>query len=254
MVDNENNGIVKTAIIVGCCLIVGLTAAGYLIGRGAVRFKSEVRTVTVKGLVEREVNADEAVWTLSFRRAGNDLKGIQVRISADRDAVLDFLSKRGFTDDEIKRQPVRAVDKLAREYGPPQVPEPFRYIVTSALVVRTPKIDLVQRSLDSTDELLNGGVILDGEARGGVANPRYLITRFNDLRPQLLADATKNARAVAQQFAADSGASVGKIRSANQGSIQIFGSDGNNESGPYSPTSTPVKKIRVVSTFEFELR
>ncbi len=74
------------------------------------------------------------------------------------------------------------------------------------------------------------------------------------LRPQLLADATKNARITAQQFASDSGAQVGKIRSANQGTIKIFGSDGNDESAPYSPTSTPSKKIRVVSTFEFELR
>ena len=81
-----------------------------------------------------------------------------------------------------------------------------------------------------------------------------MVTTFNDLRPQLLADATKNARTTAQQFASDSGARVGKIRSANQGAIQIFGSDGNDESAPYSPTSTPSKKIRVVSTFEFELR
>lgn len=80
-----------------------------------------------------------------------------------------------------------------------------------------------------------------------------IITTFNALRPQLLADATKNARMTAQQFASDSGAQVGKIRSANQGTIQIFGSDGNDESAPYSPTSTPGKKIRVVSTFEFEL-
>jgi hypothetical protein len=83
---------------------------------------------------------------------------------------------------------------------------------------------------------------------------RYVVSKFNDLRPQLLADATKNACATARQFAADSGAQGGVIRSANQGSIQIFGMDGNDESGPFSPTSTPMKRIRVVSTFEFELR
>ena len=97
-------------------------------------------------------------------------------------------------------------------------------------------------------------MILDGEREGGAANPRYVFSKFNELRPQLLAEATKNARTIAQQFAADSGASVGKIYSANQGAIQIFGSDGSDESGPYSPTSTPMKKIRVVSTFEFELK
>src|SRR5262249_13675232 len=183
MADNENRPTVLAAIIVGLCLLVGLTAAGYFIGRGTARFKSDVRTVTVKGLVEKEVRADEAVWTLSLRRASDDLKDAPAKISADRDAA---------------------------------------------------------------------GVVLDGE--GNAANPRYVVSKFNDLRLQLLAEATKNARAIAQQFAADSGASVGKIHTANQGMIQIFGSDGNDESGPYSPTSTPVKEIRVVSTFEFELK
>jgi hypothetical protein len=254
MVESENGQTVKAAIIVGCCLIVGLTAAGYFIGRGTARFKSEVRTVTVKGLVEREVNADEAVWTLSLRRAGDDLGEAHRRISKDRDAVLAFLQQQGFNDDEITRQPSRSVDKLAREFGQPQATERFRFLVTSAIVVRTANVAQVQKSLAATEELLKAGVILDGEREGSAANPRYLVAKFNELRPQLLAAATKNARAIAQQFAADSGVSVGKIHSANQGSIQIFGSDGNDESGPYSPTSTPMKKIRVVSTFAFELK
>ena len=126
--------------------------------------------------------------------------------------------------------------------------------MTTSVVVRTPNVDRVRAALGSTEELLKGGVVLDGEREGGGANPRYVVSTFNDLRPQLLAEATKNARATAQQFAADSGALVGVIRSANQGSIQIFGVDGGDESAPFSPTSTPVKRIRVVSTFEFELR
>ncbi len=254
MVESENGQTVRAAIIVGCCLIVGLTAAGYFIGRGTARFKSEVRTVTVKGLVEREVTADEAVWTLSLRRASDDLGDADRRVRKDRDAVLAFLRQQGFNDNEISRQPTRTIDKLARECGQPQATERFRFLVTSAIVVRTANVEQVQKSLGATEELLKAGVVLDGEREGSAANPHYVVSQFNDLRPQLLAAATKNARAIAQQFAADSGVSVGKIRSANQGSIQIFGSDGNNESGPYSPTSTPVKKIRVVSTFEFELR
>ena len=103
--------------------------------------------------------------------------------------------------------------------------------------MRTPNIDQIQKSLGSTEELLKAGVVLDGE--GNAANPRYVVSKFNDLRPQLLAEATKNARAIAQQFAADSGASVGKIHSANQGMIQIFGSDGNDESGPLAPPARP---------------
>lgn len=254
MADGHNHSSILGATIIGACLLVGLGSAGYLVGRGTARFKADVRSVIVKGLVEREVKADEAVWTLNLRRAGDDLKEAHTRISADRDAVLAFLQKRGFKDNEITRQPTRTIDKLAREYGQPQANERFRYLVTTAIVVRTGNVDLVQKSLGETEELLRGGVILDGEREGSAANPRYVVSKFNDLRPQLLADATKNARSIAQQFAADSGTTVGKIHSANQGAIQIFGSDGNDESGPYSPTSTPAKKIRVVSTFEFELQ
>ena len=248
----ERSGVLP-AIIVGLCLLLGLSAAGYFVGRGATRFRSDARTVTVKGLVEREVKADQAVWTLGLRRASETLQGAHARISSDRDAAVAFLRKQGFPDAEIERQPTRTVDKLAREYGQPQASDRFRYVVTTAVVVKTTNVDLVRTALGSTEELLKSGVVLDGE-REGAANPRYIVARFNDLRPQLLADATRNARATAQQFAADSGAQVGSIRSANQGSIQIFGLDGGDESAPFSPTSTPVKRIRVVSTFEFELR
>ncbi len=221
----EDRSAVVPAVIVGLCLVVGLAIGGYFVGKGAARFRSDVRIVTVKGLVEREV----------------------------RDAAVAFLRKQGFAEAEIERQPTRTVDKLAREYGQPQAADRLRYVVTTSVVVKTANVDLVRTTVGASEELLKAGVILDGE-REGAANPRYVVSKFNDLRPQLLADATKNARATAQQFAADSGAQVGVIRSANQGSIQIFGMDGNDESGPFSPTSTPMKRIRVVSTFEFELR
>ena len=240
------------ALIVGLCLLVGLSVAGYFVGRGGTRFRSDTRVVTVKGLVEREVKSDQAVWTLGLRRASETLQDAHARISADRDAAVAFLKKQGFPDAEIERQPTRTVDKLAREYGQPQPSDRFRYVVTTAVVVRTANVELVRTAVGMTEDLLKAGVVLDGE-REGAANPRYVVSKFNDLRPQLLADATRNARATAQQFAADSGARVGEIRSANQGSIQIFGLDGGDESAPFSPTSTPVKRIRVVSTFEFEL-
>jgi len=242
------------AVITAAGLVLGLAAGGFLIASGVARLKSLPRTVTVKGLVEKEVKADQAIWKLGLRRASNDLKDAQAKLSSDRDAVLAFLRKQGFKDEEIEREPTRTLDKLAREYGESRGSEPLRYVVTASLVVKTSRIDLVRAALGATDELLKSGVPLDGEAQNGAANPRYVVSKFNDLRPQLLAEATQNGRAMAQQFATDSGSRIGSIRSANQGMIQIFGMDGNDESGPFSPTSTPVKKIRVVSTFEFELK
>src|SRR5258706_3966783 len=127
---NNDDGQMKTAAtIIGCCLLIGLTAAGYFIGRGTARFRSDTHTVTVKGLVEKEVKADEAVWTLSLRRASDDLREAHTRLSADRDAVNSFLQKQGFKESEITRQPTRTVDKLAREYGQPQADERLRYLV-----------------------------------------------------------------------------------------------------------------------------
>ena len=150
--------------------------------------------------------------------------------------------------------PTRTVDKFARDFVAPNQGDKFRYVVFTSVVVNTTDVARVRAATGATEELLKAGVILDGDRDNGRANPRFVVSQFNALRPQLLAEATRNARSTAEQFAADSGASVGRIRSANQGNIQIFGSDGNDESAPYSPTSTPAKKIRVVSTFEFELR
>ena len=250
----ENRQSTVASIVLGICLLIGLATAGYFVGKGAARFKSDIRTVSVKGLVEKEVKADKAVWTLSLRYASNDLKNAHTKISADREATIAFLRRKGFKDEEIERQPTRTIDKAAREYGQQQASERIRYVVTTSVVVKTSNVDQVRTALGATEELLKSGVVLDGEREGNTANPRYIISSFHTIRPQLLAEATKNARTTAQQFASDSGATVGRIRSANQGMIQIFGSDGNDESGPYSPTSTVIKKIRVVSTFEFDLQ
>jgi hypothetical protein len=236
----------------GFCLLLGLGLAGYAVGEGLRHQGEATRTVTVKGLVEQEVKADRALWSLNFRRAGAEPETVQRQLEADRSATVEFLHAQGFVADEISRQPIRTVDKLAREYGETGDVGAFRYVATSAVLVDTKQVDRVTQALGRTETLLSAGVLLDGDAAGG-ANPRYLLGNFNALRPSLLAAATKNARETAQQFAADASTQVGRIRDANQGAIQIFGSDGNNESSPYSPTSTPVKTIRVVSTFEFEL-
>src|SRR5437773_9048388 len=104
MANDNNDQATIAALIMGLCLLIGLITAGYFIGRGTARFKSEVRTVTVKGLVEREVKADEAIWTINLRRAGEDLKDANAKISADRNAVLAFLKNYGFGETAITRR------------------------------------------------------------------------------------------------------------------------------------------------------
>ena len=138
MASSENRSAVLPAVIVGLCLVVGLALGGYFVGKGATRFRSDSRVVTVKGLVEREVKADQAVWTLGLRRASESLQDAHTRISADRDAGGGLpAASRASRTTEIERQPTRTVDKLAREYGQPQAADRFRYVVTTSVVVKT---------------------------------------------------------------------------------------------------------------------
>ena len=262
-ITGETRQSIGAAIALGICLLLGLATAGYYIGEGAARLKSDKRTVSVKGLGEKEVKADRAEWTLSLRYVSNDFKHAHTKINAGREATVAFLRRKEFKDEEIERQPTTTqierqstltIDKEGREYGQLQATERFRYVVTTSVVVKTSNVDRVRTALGATEELLKSGVVLDGERKGNTANPRYIISSFSTIQPQLLTEATKNAITKAQQFASDAGVALGRIRSANQGVIQIFGSDGNYESDPYNTTSSITKKIRVVSTFEFDLQ
>jgi hypothetical protein len=168
----DNRQLLFPTIILGACLLIGLITGGYFIGKGVTRFKSDARIVTVKGLVEKEVKADQAIWSLNLKYASNDLKDAHTKISADREATLAFLKKKGFKEEEIDRQPTRTIDKVAREYGQSQSADRFRYVVTNSLVVKTNKVDWVRTALGETEELLKSGVVLDGERESGAANPR----------------------------------------------------------------------------------
>lgn len=236
---------------------LGIAISGYFIGKGPSNFKLSTRTATVKGLADREVVADFVIWTLNLRRAGADVTTTQNDIKRDRDLVLDFLLKQGISESEIERAPIATQDKQASQYAV-EAPRrgdgaaPLRYVASAGIVVRTAKVNNVRNALGAMDTLIQAGVLLSGAREDGRANVVYRFTKFNELRPELIADATKNARASAEKFAADSGKKVGSIRSAQQGLIQIFGEDGQDEANGYTQTSFR-KKVRVVNTIEFDL-
>jgi hypothetical protein len=262
-ITGETRRSIGAAIVLGLCVILGLATAGYFIGEGAARLKSNNRLIAVKGVAEKEIKADRVVWTLSLRQVNNDFKDAHAKINADREKTITFLRRREFTDKEIVRQPTTtkierlttpSQDDEGHEYRRMQSAERFRYLVTTAVVVKTGNVDRVRTALGATEELLKLGIILNGEREDNTANPRYIISSYSAIQPQLFAEATRNAFTAAQQLASAAGVSLGPIRSADQGMIQILGSDGNDESGPYSPTSSITKKVRVVSTFEFYLQ
>ncbi|HRH87343.1 MAG TPA: SIMPL domain-containing protein [Rubrivivax sp.] len=235
-------------IIAALLLAAGLGLGGYLVGQGLERFRSADRSVTVKGLAEQDVEADYAIWTLAFRRAGNEFGAVQKALSGDRDRVVAFLKERKFGDDEIEIRPLEVQDLYAREYGGSN--QPLRFQGTGRVIVKSARPKEVAAAALAVDPLIQDGVQLGGDG-GGPSGPRYQLRGFNEIKAPLLAQATRNAREQAQKFAADAGATLGALRSANQGVITI--GDGDGSQGGGDEGSARVKRLRVVSTFEYVL-
>ena len=226
---------------------LGIALAGFAVGHGLERFRMSDRSVTVKGLAEKEVQSDFAVWTLSFRRAGSDFGGVQQALSADRDKVTAFLKTRGFTDSEVEARPLQVQDLFAREYA--QGNQPLRFNGTGQVLVKSARVAEVEAAARAVDPLIQAGVQLGGEGEGQ-SGPRFQLRGFNDVKAPLLAEATRNAREQADKFAAEAGAQLGPLKNANQGVIRITGDDGND----FDNGSSRLKRLRVVSTFVYELK
>lgn len=230
-------------------IAAGLALAGFTIGLGLERFRMADRSVTVKGLAERDVESDYVTWTLAFRRAGHDFGAVQRALAEDRDRVVAFLKRQGFDDAEIEVRPLQVQDLFARDYAPAN--QPLRFTGVGRVIVNSARVAAVESAALAVDPLIQAGVQLTGDGEGpGGGGPRYQLRGFNDVKAPLLAEATRNAREQALKFAAEAGAQLGALKSANQGVITISGSDGLG----FDDGSSRTKRLRVVSTFEYELR
>lgn len=241
------------AVILGLLVGAGAALGGYFIGQGFYQGRRAERYVSVKGLAERDVKADLAVWTLSFSTTGADIGAVSTVSERDRDLVRTFIAKSGFTDHEIEPLPTRVNDQFANLMGPPNVEAARRYVITAGFEIRTTKVDAVREASQMTGDLIRQGVVLDGRPiESGAANPAYLFTRLSDIRPAMLAQATKSARALAQQFAADSNSHLGAIRRATEGIFQVMSRDG-EVPNPTEERASIEKKLRLVSTIDYYL-
>lgn len=228
--------------------VIGLSIAiaGWSIHGGLKQFRSFDRYVTVKGLATKDVRADIAIWSLSFTATGDALVPTQTQLEADSAKVIGFLKANGLKDGEIRIQNIQVGDRQARLYGGSEGGP--RFILSKTLIARTGDIDAMVRLSQKISDLVRDGVVL-GQMDGGTSgSPQYVFSRINDVKPGMIAEATRNARDAARQFAADSGQRVGVIRSASQGMFEILPrSPGVNES------ETPDKTVRVVTTVEYYL-
>jgi hypothetical protein len=230
----------KSAFILGAFICIGMIAMGVIVGSSAMRIKEYERVVSVKGLSEREVPADVAVWPIRFTAASNDLSALYATMEANSQQVLDFLQASGFALSEITTAAPAVTDKLAQEYGGQNVS--LRYSAQQVITVYSSKLDVVRASRGNLAELGKKGIAFGGNDYN--QNTQYLFTKLNDIKPAMIAEATRNARSVAEQFASDSKSRIGKLKSASQGQFTIEDRDSNT---PY------LKKVRVVSTVDYYL-
>ena len=242
--------------LLGLLIAIGLIVGGWVLGAQIKATRLSDRYVTVKGLVERTVKSDLAVWPIKYKEAGDDLAALYAKTEADKKAILQFLDQQGMQSSEIELGMVRVVDTQANEYSG-GTKNPQRYIVEQQITVITSRVDQVAAAAQKTMLLLQKGIVLNSNPGQALA---YKFTKLNSIKPDMITEATRNARAAAVRFASDSGSKVGSIRQANQGVFSILpvnqggdtGEGGENVYGN-SADSSLMKTVRVVTSVQYYL-
>lgn len=233
----------SSALLPSAIIALGIVVLGFTVRSGIVTFKDRDRIVSVKGLSEREVKADKVIWPLVYKDLGNDPAEMYRQLEKKNQKIVAFLKSGGLTNSEISVNPPTIVDRQADNYGNEIMN--FRYKATSVITVTSPNVDKVRALMNRQAELMKQDIAIVGEEYGGSNSPSYEFTGLNKIKPEMVEEATKNARITAEKFASDSGSELGDIRSASQGQFSIESRD----------ASTPfMKKVRVVTTLEYTLK
>lgn len=228
-------------LTLGLGILLGLIFLGYFLKDGIVAFKEFERTVTVKGLAEQEHPADVVIWPIQFTEAGNTLDGTYTALDNSAGRVEAFLRERGIEESELSFSTPVLTDRSAQRYGGNENSE-FRYIAMQTATIYSEDVDKVRETMSQLVDLGKQGVTLSGDEYQ--TQPEYLFNRLNEIKPEMIEQATIEARQVAEKFAEDSNSRLGKIKTASQGQFSISPRDNN----------TPhIKKIRVVSTIVYYL-
>ncbi|MER2519302.1 MAG: SIMPL domain-containing protein [Bdellovibrionales bacterium] len=233
-------------MIAALILALGVASGCYFISLGFSK-SNLVNKVEVRGLAEREVKADVALWPLKVVATGDDLASLQTKLENDSKTVFDFLIGQGLKEEEVTRGRMEVTDLLASNYRNENVSK-NRFIVYANIMVRSNRAELVQTVSNSIGNVIRSGVVFTQDS-GNSPSPYFIFTKLNDIKPAMLADSTRNARAAAEQFARDSGEPLGRMIRAEQGIFSILPADDTGE----PETKQLMKKIRVVSTVVYAL-
>lgn len=221
-------------------ITIGLIIIGCGINSGLNHIGSPDRIVSVRGLAEQEVKADKVTWPIVYNLLGNDLSTLYTQINTTNQEVLDFLTDNGVDTAEISIDAPSVFDREAQTYTSDRYT--YRYTVTQVIVVTSNDVDAIDALIKRQSELLKLGITLSTNDYSNAIT--YEFTGLNDIKPAMIAEATKNAREAAQKFADDSQSKLGKIKSASQGQFSITDRD------EYTPS---IKNVRIVTYVDYFL-
>jgi uncharacterized protein len=231
----------RSFAVLGLSVVVGLAIFGLQLGKAVKMGREFDRYLAVKGLSEREVKATLVIWPIRFSVAAEDLGALKMAMETNRALVLSFLRDNGIDPKEIT-QGLPVVTDREDERIQANRPSLARYRGVVTLVVRSANVDVVKKAIQSADALLEKGVTLTGNE--STDRIEFIFNAVNDIKPDMIKEATANARAAAEKFAQDSKSKVGRIRKATQGAMEIEDRD----------AASPERKIlRVVTTVDFFL-
>lgn len=234
-------------LVAALLVAVGISLAGWFVGTSLVESRQPVRLVTVKGLAERPVKADLGFWPVRFVATGATLEAARASLETAEASVRRFLDGKGFAEDEIQVQNVQVEDRAAG-YNAGSTPDEYRFVLTEDILVTSGKVDELADASRSVADLLRDGVVLSADAYSSGAS--FVFTGINDLKSEMLTEATQRARETAEQFASESGAAVGDIQTANQGVFEILPAV---EIPNDRPEKQIDKQVRVVTTITYTL-
>lgn len=239
--------------LLGLLLAIGLILGALTLGEQIKATRLGDRYVTVRGLAQRTVKSDLAVWNLGYTDAGDDLSALYTKSESDKKIILDFLARQGIQASEIELGIISVTDTQASGYTSTKPPS-RRYVVQQGIAVRTARVDVIAAAAQKTMQLVQRGVVLNSGSDSGLS---YEFTGLNSIKPDMITEATRNARAAAARFASDSGSRVGSIRQATQGVFSILAANAGGDSGEYSyqanDESSIMKSVRVVTSVEYYL-
>ena len=222
--------------------MIGLIVLGMMMPRAVDKFRSFDRMVNVKGLCEKEVKADKVIWPVVYRVMANDVQSVYDQTDRNNAAIIGFLKAGGIKDSEITVSVPEISDKYATEYGSND--RAFRYIAKNVITVYTSDVDAVLALMSRQSDLLKKGIVTAGSNQW--ENPvEFKYEGLNEIKPEMIEEATRNAREAAEKFAKDSDSRLGQIKTANQGTFTIENRDSNT---PY------IKKVRVVTSVTYYLK